>query len=162
MPRTQSSCSMSISSSPLPCFPFLNLARLAFSSARSEPMSRSMARLFLSEIYKCLLSHLAWPQSSEVFLTCLLSELLQSVRQLQLSLNLSPQLLHLPPALSILSPGRSTLLYWYCNGAELNNNKQALQVFIRGFNWIQFSFMGNILKFWHPGLAFTWQVLWLL
>ena len=42
--------------------------------------------------------------------TCLLPELLQSVGQLELSLYLGSQLLHLPPALSVLSPSGK-----YCN-----------------------------------------------
>ena len=45
-----------------------------------------------------------------IALTCSLADFFQSVRQLELSLNLCPQLLHLPPALRILSPARSPLL----------------------------------------------------
>ena len=39
-----------------------------------------------------------------IALTCSLADFFQSVRQLELSLNLCPQLLHLPPALCILPP----------------------------------------------------------
>ena len=51
-------------------------------------------------------------------LTCSLADFLQSVRQLELSLDLGSQLLHFPPTFRILSPVRPPLLegYFVSNG----------------------------------------------
>lgn len=95
---TQSSCSMSMSSRPFPCFPFLYFAKFAFNSARSEPMSKSKARLFFSKMVFSYKSFISFG-----FTTCLLSQFLQSISKLKLSLYLCPQLLHFSPAFCILS-----------------------------------------------------------
>ena len=87
-----------MSSSPFPCFPFLYFAKFAFNSARSELMSKSKARLFFSEIVLESYIHficLPWT-------TCLLSQFLQSISKLKLSLYLCPELLHFSPAFCIL------------------------------------------------------------
>ena len=106
---TKSSSLISISSNPLPCFPFLNLAKFFFNSARSPPMSISRGTPFLSEIKIVYIFHC---HPVRLF-TCVISQFFQRIRQFELGLNLSSQLLHFSPTFSIFSPEQLRYLIYF-------------------------------------------------